>query len=955
VPFSAVRDLWLVIKARDEGTRAMRGFARDIRMVGDTVAQANLRAARSAAMNALAQQRLSGATNDTMARTIQHIGAIDKQIAASRTARAALEQHRVSMQRFASSMMGASGALGAVGLGMTAIGVVGVLTMKGFVDAAVDYQKQTALTRTQVDGLRYSTKQLGDVGLRVARDIPVAFNQIQPALYDLFSSMELGIGDAEKLLRAFSKAAVAGSTDVTSVSRATIGFLNAFKLPLSSVNHLLDVQFQLVQEGIGTYDEWVKRIGLATPSAARYGQSIEMLSAALAASTRMGITAARSTTAVSRAMDAMSNPKAVTALKKLGIQAVDSKGNFRPMIDVLKEFRTALQKIPKADRIAKILEVFKGAGGTIEARRFLQNMLLLPGNIETFESIYKEMTTTSGSFESAYSIMADTVAGRSQMLANQWSILKVTAGDALIPMFLKIIGALQKAVEWFNNLSPSTKKLVTNIAILASILTGVGGLFVLVIAGIAAFAAVVGTAGIGIFIFLGGMAALAGAFGLFVAAVVMAWKKSENFRYLLKDLWYWAKRMYEDAILPAAKGIWDAWKQYMQPAFAALATIIEQKVMPIVRRLTDIFSKEFIDAAKEVANWIKDMLVNAFKFVSGVITNTVIPAIEKLTAFYYAHEGTIKTLIGWISEAVKWFLKIAAVVGGILVVIFVGPVVLAFFAVIGAIIALIIAIVKIIEWIKMLIKWFSDFGKHMAFIGAWFMSVWTSVKNFFINTWNTIKNSTFSIWNSIKNIFFTVLNAVSSFITSKVSGIRSFLAGAWAGVLTTVRNVWNSLPTVITSALNRAAGEVARIVGSIRNFFAGALGWLYQAGANIINGLLNGIGSRVQAVKNKIGEIAQSILNRLPFSPAKAGPMAGRGNPFYRGQKIVELIAQGMASRMNALSVMSNALATQVGNLPIAASGAGGGTSNTQNFTIYTNEINPRRHSEELGFLLAGR
>ena len=933
MPFSAVRDLWLVIKARDEGTRAMRGFARDVRMVGDTVAQANLRAARSAAMNALAQQRLSGATNDTMARTIQHIGAIDRQIAASKTARAALEQHRVSMQRFASSMMGASGALGAVGLGMTAIGVVGVLTMKGFVDAAVDYQKQTALTRTQVDGLRYSTKELGDVGLRVAAAVPVAFQQIQPALFDLFSSLEIGIGDAEKLLTAFSKAAVAGGTDVQSVSRATIGFLNAFHLPLSDVNHLLDVQFQLVQEGIGTYDEWVKRIGLATPSAARYGQSIEMLSAALAASTRMGITAARSTTAVSRAMDAMSNPKAVTALKKLGIQAIDSKGNFRPMIDVLKEFRTALQKIPKADRIAKILEVFKGAGGTIEARRFLQNMLLLPGNIETFEAIYKEMTTTSGSFQSAYEIMANTVAGKSQQLANHWSILKVTAGDALIPMFLRIVGALQAIVTWFNNLSPSTKKLVTNIVILAAVLIGIAGLFTLIVGGIAAFGAVIATAGAGIFIFLGGMAALAAIFAIFVAAVIMAWKKSANFRYLLEDLWYWAKRMYEDALLPAAKGIWNAWKQYMQPAFTALATVIDQKVMPIVRRLTDIFSREFIDTVKEVSNWIKDMLVNAFKFIGDVIRNFVLPAIHDLTEFYYAHEGTIKTLIGWIAEAVKWFLKIAAVVGGILVVIFVGPVVVAFFAVIAAIIALIIAIIKIIEWVKMLIKWFSDFGKHMAFVGAWFMSVWTTVKNFFINTWNTIKNFVINIWNSIRN----------------------FLVSAWNNILATVRNTWNSVVGAITSALNRAFGEVTRIIGSIRNFFAGALSWLYQAGANIINGLINGISSKVQAVKNKIGEIAQSILNRLPFSPAKAGPMAGRGNPFYRGQKIVELVAQGMASRMNALSMMSNVLATQAGNLPLNTYGAGGGTTNTQNFTIYTNEINPRRHSEELGFLLAGR
>ena len=115
------------------------------------------------------------------------------------------------------------------------------------------------------------------------------------------------------------------------------------------------------------------------------------------------------------------------------------------------------------------------------------------------------------------------------------------------------------------------------------------------------------------------------------------------------------------------------------------------------------------------------------------------------------------------------------------------------------------------------------------------------------------------------------------------------------------------------------------------------------------------MGSKVAALGNKLSGIAQTVRNFLPFSPAKTGPLAGRGNPFYSGQKIVELVAQGMASRMNSLSMMSNALATQAGNLPMSTSMGGGGSTTSQTINVYTNEINPRRHSEELGFLLAGR
>ncbi len=1054
MPFSVVRDLWLVIKAKDEGSRALRGFARDIRMVGDTVAQQNMRAARSALSNTLARDKLRGATRAEMLATFGQIAALDKQINSSKIARAAAEEHRVGMQRLSSSLTGVSTVLGAVGLGMTAAGIVGVVAMKRFIDFAVDYQKQTALTRTQVDGLRYSTKQLGDVGLRVAATVPVAFEQIQPALYDLFSSLEIGIGDAEKLLKSFAKAAVAGGTDVQSVSRATIGFLNAFHLPLSDVNHLLDVQFQLVQEGIGTYDEWVKRIGLATPSAARYGQSIEMLSAALAASTRMGITAARSTTAVSRAMDAMSNPKAVKALKGLGIAALDSKGNFRPMIDVLKEFRAVLMKIPKSERIKKILDVFKGAGGTIEARRFLQNMLLLPGNIETFEAIFKEMTTTTGSFQSAYEIMANTVAGKSQQLSNHWSILKVTAGEALIPAFLRIISAVQGVLMWFNNLSPSTKQLITQIAIISSIIMGLVGVLLLVVAGLTGFFAVIAVTGAALFVTLGILLAAGVAFAALGAAIFIAWKKSEGFRDLLEGIAFWARKMYFNAILPAAKGVADAWTKYMQPALSELGAVMEKDVMPVVRRLSDMFNRELLDTIKEVANWVKDMLVNAFKFIGAVIKNVVIPIIKDLTKFYYAHEGTIKQLIGWMSEAVKWFLKIAAVVGGILVVLFVGPVVLAFVAVIGIIIALIMIITKVIEWVKMLIKWFSDFGSHMAVVGEFFKGVWNSIAEFFIGIWNGIKTFFIAIWNSIiaffmpaleflraawegfwsvfgglikavwnlivalvrlailtilliiitnlkalqafwntvwggiklvaitvwnaifgflkmvwnaiynffvgwgtriRNYFVGIWNTVFNFIRTRTQGIRDWIAGVWNNILAGARTAWNNFYTAIASALGRAWTEVTRIVGRIQNFFAGAINWLRSAGGNIIQGLIDGITSQIGRITDVINNVARTIRDRLPFSPAKAGPLSGRGNPFYGGQNIVDLISRGMSSRISALTNLSNTLAAQSASTAFLSRGETAGAGTNQSITIYTNEINPRRHAEELGWLLAGR
>jgi TP901 family phage tail tape measure protein len=873
VPFSATRDMWLVIKARDESTRAMRSFSRDIRMVGDSVEQANLRAARSALANRLTTQRLSGATREEMLATQGQIVAIDRQISAQKVARAATEEHRVATQRLSSAASGAAASLGILGIALTAVGVVGSLALKHFIDFSVGYQKQAALTRTQVDGLKYSVRQLEDVGIRVAQNVAVPFEQVQPALYDLFSSMEINITQAEDLLTKFSKAAVAGGTDVTSVSRATIGFLNAFHLPLSQTNHLLDVQFQLVQEGIGTYDEWVKRVGLATPSAARYGQSIEMLSAALAASTRMGITAARSTTAVSRAMDAMSNPKAVLALKQMGIAVVDAKGNFRPMIDVLTEFRTALQKVPKADRIKKILEVFKGAGGTIEARRFLQNMLLLPGNIEMFKAIFDEMTKTSGSFEAAYGVMADTTATKTQMLSNHWAILKVTVGEALIPSFLKVIKFVQGIIDSFNKLDPKTKTLIANILAISVGLSIVLGVITLVVAGLAGFIAVVAVAGSTLFITLGVIFGVIAALAAFGAIVTLAWKRSARFRDVIRDTIRDGKRLYTEALLPAAKAIWEAWQKYMEPALYKLYSILNEKVLPVFQNLASFARGKFVQAVKETVNWIKEALIVAFQLLGDVIKRWVIPVIDYLIKFYNAHQDTIKQVISWIMFGVKWFMKFGVIIAAVVVVAIVALIGVMVIG-IAIFIALVIVLIKVIEWVKMLIKWFRNFGDHMDWV------------------WSKIKGA----WSAVLDFFGTVGDKIGQFL----SGLIESMLGIGVKV---IRGLINGMQSML---------------GELRSFFVG-LG----------TSVLKWLGNRLS-----IG------------SPSKEFAKLG----MYSAQGYIQGWKNAMPSVMNQMSASVGGMKTTVINP--ATRGSGG---INQNFYINTQEINPRRHSAELGFLIASR
>jgi TP901 family phage tail tape measure protein len=977
MPFSATRDLWLVLKARDEATRALRGFSRDIRLVGDSVRMANLQASRSAMLNQMAVGRLTGASQAQLLVTQRAIQANDAQIASMRIARAGAEEHRVAMQRLSSSMTGVASAAGAMGLALTATGFFGLRAMKGLINANVEYAKQAALTRTQVEGFVNSQKEIEDVGLRIARTIPVAFEQIQPALFDIFSSMDVGIQDAEKLLMAFSKAAVAGQTEITKAGRSTIGILNAFQLPISQVNHLLDLQFQLVQEGLGTYEEWAGRIGLVTPSAVRFGQSVEMMTAALAAATRMGIPAARSATAVSRAMDALSHPKSVKALQALGVNARDATGRFRPMIEIMEEFRAKLMKMPQAERIAQILDVFKGAGGTIEARRFLQNMLLTPGNLELFKTIFTEMSQTSGSFEQAYAMMADTTFAKSQILSNQWQALKVMAGEALAPAFLTLVGALSRVVEWFNNLDPSVKKFITTALALTLVFMSIAGVLTLLVGGVAAFVAAFAVAGSALFVVLGVMTLLTVGFTALVTAIVLAWNRSQGFREAVKGLGQELQRLWKDYIVPTGLAVRDAWNKHMRPALEKLVEVVNSKVMPVFREISAFLSSEFVNAFKEIGNNVKDFLVFAFEQLGKTIEKFVIPAIEFLTQFYREHESTIKMLVSWIVELGKWLLKIVAV----FVLILATPIVGFIIGIVGAVVGLVTSIITVVEWLRTFVNWLkTEVPKGWAM----FMGVITTGINFLRNLWSTFWNSDimqlvrsvvgllialiqmlFSFWIKIFQINFKVFIGLWKIFWGAFTGVARavwdalfiFFKQKWEMIIGIAKAIWARIRGAISTPVEMAKNDIVSIFDKIRSFFANAGSWLFEAGRNIVLGLIRGIRDKFNQATSVIQELTKKIRDFWPFSPAKVGPLSGTGSPFHAGQNIAKMLAEGMRSGMREINAATGGLslaAIQNGTPYSPVSGRGGRTVD-QTFNIYTNEINPRRHAAELGWALHGR
>lgn len=425
----STREVFLILRARDEASRVLRGFSNNLNKID----------------------------KDTM-----------------KTAQAQVQRGQ---------------AMSSIGVGLAAAGIAAASFFKTAVDSSLEYTRQAALTKTQTDKVVVSIEQLKDIGREVGASVPTDFDHIQQSLYDIFSSMEVNLPQAKKLLKEFAMESVAGQENLTEAGKGTIGIMNAFKIPIEKVRTVSDTMFQLVRKGVGTYVQFNRTIGRAVPSAVRAGQSFEDLAGMMAFLTRNGLSAAMASASAGRALDAFSNPKVVGRLEDMGIAVRNAKGEFLPIADVVTALGKKLAGLTAPERADALQELFKGAGGTIQARRFYD---IAVKNYDQLNLFTNYMKNSKGSMQQAYDIMFKQPQSQAQLLTNNMKILKTVVGDALLPAWVKLTGSIIKVVKWFNNLSPHTRNLIVKLSALAAVLAvviggvlAVAGVFLMFTAGLA--------------------------------------------------------------------------------------------------------------------------------------------------------------------------------------------------------------------------------------------------------------------------------------------------------------------------------------------------------------------------------------------------------------------------------------------------------------------------------------
>ena len=956
------------------------------------------------------------------------------------------------------------GAMASIGTALVVAGASGVAAMQDMTQSFMEYDDSARMALTQTTGFGQKLEDLKRIGEEVALAVPAKFKEMQSTIYDIFSTFDFtdtmktkgaqGVTDMAKvILESMSKAAVAAQVSTSIVNEAVLSTMNAYGFGAEKATYTTDILMQMVAKGKGTFAEFGSQISKVIPTAVSAGQSMEEVGAAMAFMTSRGFTVPIAATSVRRALGAMTDPKAIARLKQFGVNVLDTTGKIRPMSDVMSELSDKFKGMSNAQKIKVLDELFKGAGGTEAAMQFLN--LAINDTNKDLKQFQGFMFDAAGATEQAYEIMKDSPAAQMQALSNSVEVFKEQLGGALWQVVKPFVGELQKLVLWFTNLDEGTKKNIatfllvgTVIAILVGAFLIIGGAILMIAGSIAAIGGIVAALPI-----IGIMAGVVVAVAAVIAIGVLLWQNWDKVKEVATNTWNTVR----SALTTAGSAIWstlknigealrplghffmdtgrqiiDAWNQLYPLVFPPFMNAIRSLAANFMAFVTSPGVKSIIGFLGQVIMYV-GMAVGAIAAIIAAIIGFV--GLSTIAGILKGLAGGIVAIINGIVAVVTGIINIVSGVFAILAGIFSlnGDLILEgvlriFTGLIGVIVGLlgglVVAVWNILvgfvtgfigfwaalydtlvghsivpDMVNAIIMWIASLpGAIFGLLGdlvngaiAWFVSLAVSAGIAVIGLVASVLDKFGLLNTGVGQFIMTmVTNGVAMFIgfvvsagssaSNLVNTVVSFFGGmpgrVWDAIsgigsrLVAAGNEWlsglgNAVNGGILTTLSYFFSLPGRILSALDGFSLSSVGY------NIVNSLANAISGAGSRVADALRGVVNSAINAAKRALGIASPSkvaVALGNFTGEGLAIGLDKMQSMVSRSGkalALAAIPNMndmtfrspytqtpqLVRDYNDSVNANNGAGQGTTvNNFDIDVNTQEIDPVKHSADLGY-----
>ncbi|CRK80302.1 phage tail tape measure protein [Neobacillus massiliamazoniensis] len=741
--------------------------------------------------------------------------------------------------------------------------------------------------------------------------------------------------------------AVAGELELADAAEIASTALNAFKNDNISVSRAADLLAGAANASATSVSEMKFSLAMVSAVASGVGLSFEDTTTALATFAQNGLKGSDAGTSLKTMLLRLSptTKEAAAAFEQLGLSTYNTSAGYKYLVDKgitpasrsVEDIQKGLEKLTKEElgsaaskkdlkerykenlnasglmssafydesgslkSMAQIAEILKTsmAGLNDEQRQNYLNTMFGTDAIRAANILFKEGANGITSMADAMNkISADDVAatkldnvkGRIEILKGTIETAAIAIGKSFLPIIDKVVGAIQKMVNWFNNLSPEMADLIAKVLLVSAAITGLAtafGIVLIVVGGVISSVGTIATAFASLSASIaaagGIMAIITGPIGLTIAAIVALgaalialWNNSETFRNSVTT-------------------IFNNIKNVAVQAFGIIASFIGEKIAQI-KQFWDENGTLFLQAVENVFNGIM------------AVVNFVMPAIKFIIEMVWT---AIKQVIGGALEIIMGLMKVFAGLftgdfgkmwEGIKQIFFgaidfiIGMMTLSF---VGGLKNLLFDLVKsglglVKGMADGIVNFFSNFSTIGQNLAKGFVD---GVVNFFRNLVDSVitlfdlfRARGASSWEAFKGVLLSILNSLKAGITAIWDFIVSFLTNGasmiWNGVTAAFRGMLNGISSIFGSV----RGTIENIWGGVMGFFRGID--LFQIGKNIIQGLINGLGSMTSAVWEKAKSIANGIGNSIKNA-------LGIHSPSRLAIQLMEFFGDGMVIGMD--------------------------------------------------------
>ncbi len=198
------------------------------------------------------------------------------------------------------------------------------------------------------------------------------------------------------------------ATDIASDSLGAFGLMTQDTNKLqANFTRLNDVMALTMSRTNTNMEDMFEAIKKGAPTFTAAGQSLETFNALLGTMANSGVKGSEAGTALRNVMLRLSNPvkEAQTVLDGLSIKTQDMDGNFRDVIDILKDFETGLVGMGTAQRTAALSTVFG-------ARAVTGVNILLAEGTDQLKAFREELIGSAGASQDMANIIRSSLQNR---------------------------------------------------------------------------------------------------------------------------------------------------------------------------------------------------------------------------------------------------------------------------------------------------------------------------------------------------------------------------------------------------------------------------------------------------------------------------------------------------------------------------------------------------------------